>query len=118
MKKLILTLVIGLFFVAFSNAQTAETKKEVKSTYTVQKDKAADATPASCAGKKADKACAGKKAKGCCAGKNANKSCADKKAACKGKSAASCKGKATKSCGSGKAKKMACGSGKCGGGKS
>lgn len=109
MKKLILTLAFGLFFVAFSNAQTTtETKKDTKATYSVQKEKTtATATTKSCAGKKAKGCCAGKKS---CKGK-ANKSCA-------GKDKASCKGKANKSCGAGKAKATKkCGNGKCGSGK-
>lgn len=109
MKKLILTLVLGVFFIAFSNAQSpASTKKAVKNeTYTVQQTKkAAVSTPQSCKGK-AKAACKGK-AKACCAGKNTAKSCAGKKASCAGNAAScagkatSCKGKATKSCGSGK----------------
>jgi len=97
MKKVILTLVIGLFFVAFSNAQTAkvakeEIKKEAKAEYSVDASKAS-----------AIHATTGKKAKGCCSGKKAKSSCGDKKAkasSCAGKSKSSCAGKAKSSCGS------------------
>jgi len=103
MKKVILTLVVGLFFVAFSNAQSKKTdreiatqkvKAEVKKTtdnntvYTVKEGNALSAT-------EGKKSCAGKsKSKACCTGKSKSKSsCAGKsKASCAGKSKASCAG--------------------------
>ncbi len=108
MKKLILTLVLGVFFVAFSSAQSsASTKKAVKNeTYTVQETKKkAVSTSQSCTGKvkaackgKEKVACKGKaKAKACCPSKKGAKECNEKAT-----SKAACKGKAKKSCGSGK----------------
>ncbi len=117
MKKVILALVFGLFFVAFSSAQT-DTKKEE---FTVNKEKSAAAyqCPMDCEkGKTYDKAgtcpvCKmdlkaqkGAKAKACCAGKGAKASCDGKakKASCDGKAKASCDGKAKKASCDGKAK--------------
>ena len=113
MKKVILALVFGLFFVAFSSAQT-DTKKEE---FTVNKEKSAAAyqCPMDCEkGKTYDKAgtcpvCKmdlkaqkGAKAKACCAGKGA-------KASCDGKAKkASCDGKAKKACCAGKGAKTSC----------
>ena len=115
MKKVLLTLLFGLFFVAFSNAQSTD-KKETKAKveYTVKKDAKSASTPACCAGKKDCSA----KEKAACDGK-AKASCGSAKAAsCDGKDKAACAGKAKASCGSGKAKaKASCGGGKCGGGK-
>ena len=124
MKKVLLTLVFGLFFVAFSTAQTSteKSKKEI----TVAKEKVADyQCPMDCEkGKTYEKegscpvckmdlkaAKHTKKAKGCCAGKKAKSSCGDKKAKsdCGDKKAKSdCGSKKTKSsCGSSK-KKSSC----------
>ncbi len=104
MKKVILTLVISLLFVAFSNAQSntpgAATKKEVKTAVKQELKKAdtssfsvntantpADAKTKSCASK-SKACCAGKsKAKACCAGKT------KAKASCAGKPKASCDSK-------------------------
>jgi len=95
MKKLVATLVLGLFFVTFSNAQntppakttvSTEVKAEIvkSDTYTTQNDKLAkvetDAT-------QSKKSCVGK-SKASCAGKS--------KASCAGKSKASCDGKTMK----------------------
>ena len=117
MKKVLLTLLFGLFFVAFSNAQSTD-KKETKAKveYTVKKDAKSASTPACCAGKKdcsaKDKAACDGKAKASCGSGKA------KAASCDGKDKAACASKAKASCGSGKAKaKASCGGGKCGGGK-
>jgi len=126
MKKVLLTLVFGLFFVAFSNAQSASTIKKAKSEFTVKNKKAADyQCPMDCEkGKTYDKAgtcpvCkmdlkakkSGKKAKGCCSGSKAKSSCGSKKAksSCGDKKVkSSCGDKKAKSSCSGK-KKSSCG---------
>ena len=114
MKKVLLTLMFGLFFVAFSSAQSTETKK-AKSDFTVKQDKTtSDAKAKACCGG-AKASCTGKKVS-CDGAKKA--SCTGKdKAACAGKNKAACDAKAKASCGSAKSKKASCGSGKCGGGK-
>jgi len=108
MKKVLLTLVFGLFFTAFSIAQTSTEKS--KEEFTTAKEKVAEyQCSMDCEkGKTYDKAgscpvCkmdlkvkSAKKAKGCCAGKKAKaSSCGDKKA-----KASSCAGKKKPSCGS------------------
>ena len=81
MKKVIVTLVFGLFFVAFANAQSTETKK-AKEEYAVSKETVKSS----------------KKAKACCPSKKAT-SCDTKKAkSCDTKSKASCDSKKAKSC--------------------
>ena len=107
MKKLVLTLAIGIFFVSFSNAQTADIKTDAAK-QTVELAVANDAKPACepgctkpcCADKKAKTECTDKKAKTECADKKATSkkaslrpsSCADKKSSCKDKKS-SCKDK-------------------------
>ncbi len=131
MKKLILTVAIGIFFIAFSNAQTtvAKARKITKTDASAYKDYSVTAyqCPMDCENGKVYKkkgkcpkcgmelkaitggttatSCAGKKGKGCCAGKKACKgaSCAGKaKASCSGKPKASCAGNARTSCGASK----------------
>ncbi|MEE9350127.1 MAG: hypothetical protein V3U80_08775 [Flavobacteriaceae bacterium] len=105
MKKVILTLVIGLFFVAFSNAQTKKVatkavETEVKAEYSVDEVSASEVMEATT-----------KKAKGCCTGKKS----ATSKASCGSKNAeakASCSGKKKASCGSKKTASKASCSGK------
>jgi len=107
MKKLVLTLAIGIFFVSFANAQTADKKTDVaKQTVeltSVNADKVAcepGCTKACCADKKAKTECKDKKTKEACTDKKAKNtkasmrptSCADKKTSCKDKKT-SCKDK-------------------------
>jgi len=124
MKKVLLTLVFGLFFTAFSIAQTSTEKS--KKEFTVAKEKVAEyQCPMDCEkGKTYDKAgscpvCkmdlkvkSAKKAKGCCAGKKAKASSCNgkKKSSCGSKKAkaSSCNGKKKSSCGSKKAKASSC----------
>ncbi len=119
MKKLILTLAIGIFFVAFGNAQTTVSvaKKAVKKEYTVKGNDAVTGyqCPMDCEKGKIYKdkgecpkcgmelkaitkgsarSCSGKKAKGCCAGKKGKSSCAGKpKSSCAGKPKVPCSAK-------------------------
>ncbi len=82
MKKIILTLAFGLFFIAFSNAQSTESKTE----YSVEKSKTTTTASPSCHAKAGSKASCAGKSKACCAGKS--------KTSCSGKAKASCSGKA------------------------
>ncbi len=107
MKKVILTLVVGLFFITFSNAQSKaveseamgkeevrEVKKEVKEAYTVKGNAMSIAAKPSCAGK----------AKPSCAGKS-KKECATKKKECATKGKKECATKSKKACCPSKSKK-------------
>ncbi len=120
MKKLILTLVIGVFFVAFGNAQSTlsvakkaskaecATKKEHVATYQCPMDcekgkvykEEGKCPKCSMELKAVKKSCADKKAKGCCSGKKTKESCEGKtKKSCADKKAkSSCAGKTKKSC--------------------
>ncbi len=111
MKKVLLTLVFGLFFVAFSNAQSTELKK-AKAEYSVKKEKSVEYQcpmdcekgktydePGSCPVCKMDlKAKGSAKAKGCCPTKGKAKSSNDgakkAKSSCDGakKAKSSCNG--------------------------
>lgn len=98
MKKLVLTLAIGIFFVTFSNAQSADEKaadaKQSVELTSVSKDKA------ECTDKKVKSEYTDKKAKAECKDNKATSkkaslrpsSCADKKTSCKDKKT-SCKDK-------------------------
>jgi len=127
MKKIVLAVVFGLFFVAFSNAQESVSKEIVKVETTVKADAyqcpmdcekgKTYAKPGSCpvckmdlkkvdATKNTAKSCSGTAKKGCCASKTAaagaKKSCSkDGGKATK----SSCSGKSKKSCSKGGAKK-------------
>ncbi|PHR69625.1 MAG: hypothetical protein COA67_09440 [Lutibacter sp.] len=84
MKKIILTLTFGLFFVAITNAQGAtETKNEVTEISKIESAESS-VTKATCCKGESKAECKGK-AKAECKGKA--------KAECKGKSKAECKGK-------------------------
>jgi len=130
MKKVLLALVFGLFFVAFSNAQekkspkqslTLTTKAEKATVYQCSMDCEKGKTydkPGSCPVCKMDlKAKGTSKAKGCCDGKKSKSSCAGSskkasscgetskaKSSCDGDKKAgaksSCAGKSKESCGS------------------
>jgi hypothetical protein len=128
MKKVLLVLVFGLFFVSFANAQQTKSPKQTLSATTkaekaavyqcpmdCEKGKTYD-KPGSCPVCKMDlKAKGAAKAKGCCDGKKSKVSCGGsskkasscagekkKEASCKGesKSKAGCSGKEKASCGS------------------
>ncbi len=137
MKKLVLALAFGLFFVAFSNAQesvkkTAETVTKIVNADAYQCPMDCEkgktyAKPGSCPVCKMDlkkvdvnkkmSTCSGTKKKGCCASKKAaaakKSSCSKEGAAkksCSGKKASSCKsGAAKKSCSKGAKAKKSCG---------
>ena len=106
MKKLVFTLAFGLFFVAFTNAQNAQSEKNVEAEQIVEvtstsNEKAAcepDCTKPCCADKKEVKAASNSKKETSCDSKSkkaadckttstkaAKASCADKKASCSSK---------------------------------
>ena len=118
MKKVLLVLVFGLFFVSFANAQQAKSPKQTISATTkaekatvyqcpmdCEKGKTYD-KPGSCPVCKMDlKAKGTAKAKGCCDGKKSKSSCDGEKkkdTSCKGASEKKegCAGKSKESCGS------------------
>jgi hypothetical protein len=95
MKKVILTLVIGLFFVTFSNAQSktvslTQGKEDVKKAVV----KKADAKTAVYSVNKTDKLTATAEKKSCAGMSKAT--CATKKKSCEGKSKAECDAKKDK----------------------
>ncbi len=98
MKKLVFTLAIGIFFVTFANAQTADMKTDAAK-QTVELAASSDDKPA-CEPGCTEPCCADKKAKAECSDKKATSkkaslrpsSCADKKTSCKDKKS-SCKDK-------------------------
>ncbi|MCF6278714.1 MAG: hypothetical protein L3J14_00020 [Flavobacteriaceae bacterium] len=95
MKKIILTLTFGLFFIAVTNAQGAtETKKEVTEASISENAESTDTKTTCCAGKSKE-ACKGK-SKAECKGESKAKCKGKAKADCKSKSKAECKGKAIK----------------------
>ena len=120
MKKIVLAVVFGLFFVAFSNAQESVSKEIVKVETTVKADAyqcpmdcekgKTYAKPGSCpvckmdlkkvdASKNTAKTCSGTAKKGCCASKKSCSKGAAKKSCSKGAAKKSCsKGGAKKSC--------------------
>ncbi len=127
MKKLILTLAIGVFFIAFSNAQStlSVAKKATKTECATKKGdtvtvyqcpmdcekgkvykKEGKCPKCSMELKAVKKSCADKKAKGCCSGNKTKKSCEGKtkKSCADKKTKSSCAGKTKKSCADKKAK--------------
>jgi len=124
MEKVLLTLVLGLFFVTFSNAQSKNSPK-AKSEITLKASKSVEyQCPMDCEkGKTYDKegSCpvckmdlkvkGSAKAKGCCAGSKTKASCGDSKKAssCAGeKKASSCAGEKKSECKGKKGSKSSC----------